>query len=288
MLQVARLSPKLLGDSADRVADFFQRQFNPDGGFCDREGKSDLYYTVFGLEGLLALQAGLPVAAVTCYLQSFGEGDGLDFVHLACLARAWAALPRELQAGAPRVALIERLAEFRSSDGGFHVEPSAASGTVYACFLALGAYQDLGQELPNPDGVLRCMRSLAAGDGGYSNQRDMPQGLTPSTAAAATLLRHLGQPLEAELGQWILSRCHAEGGFFATPSAPMPDLLSTATALHALSGLHVDLEPVKERCLDFLDSLWTSQGGFYGTWADDQVDCEYTYYALLALGHLSL
>ena len=45
---------------------------------------------------------------------------------------------------------------------------------------------------------------------------------------------------------------------------------------------------LREPCLDFVDSLWTNRGGFFGTWADDTVDCEYTYYALLALGHLSL
>ena len=45
---------------------------------------------------------------------------------------------------------------------------------------------------------------------------------------------------------------------------------------------------LREPCLDFVDSLWTNRGGFFGTWADDAVDCEYTYYALLALGHLSL
>ena len=70
------------------------------------------------------------------------------------------------------------------------------------------------------------------------------------------------------------------------PGAPMPDLLSTATALHALAGMHVDLEPIQEPCLDFLDSLWSGRG-FCGSWADDAVDCEYTYYGLLALGHLS-
>jgi hypothetical protein len=98
----------------------------------------------------------------------------------------------------------------------------------------------------------------------------------------------LGVSPGPEVGRWLLSRCHAEGGFFAMPGAPMPDLLSTATALHALAGLHADLESIKEPCLDFLDTLWTNQGGFFGNWADDQADCEYTYYALLALGHLSL
>jgi prenyltransferase beta subunit len=79
-----------------------------------------------------------------------------------------------------------------------------------------------------------------------------------------------------------------DGGFFASESAPIPDLLSTATALHALSGLEASFDLVKEPCLDFLDTLWSSKGGFHGNWTDEDIDCEYTYYALLALGHLSL
>ena len=67
----------------------------------------------------------------------------------------------------------------------------------------------------------------------------------------------------------------------------MPDLLSTATALHALASLGVDFSPTVEPCLNFVDTLWTGRG-FCGHWADEIVDCEYTYYALLALGHLSL
>jgi hypothetical protein len=67
----------------------------------------------------------------------------------------------------------------------------------------------------------------------------------------------------------------------------MPDLLSTATALHALSGQKVSVAHLKEQTLDFLDTLWTGKA-FCGTWADDEPDCEYTYYGLLAMGHLSL
>ena len=68
----------------------------------------------------------------------------------------------------------------------------------------------------------------------------------------------------------------------------MPDLLSTATALHALRGMDRDLEPFKEPCLDFIDSLWVNRGSFYGSWGEAYLDCEYTFYGLLALGHLSL
>src|ERR1700756_1414656 len=92
MLQVARLSPRLLNDSADLVRDFLRRQQNEDGGFKDRAGKSDLYYTVFGLDSLLALRAEVPTHPVESYLQSFGHGERLDFVHLCCLARCHAAV----------------------------------------------------------------------------------------------------------------------------------------------------------------------------------------------------
>ena len=69
MLQVARLSPKQLGDSTTLVERFLHSQLNKDGGFQDRSGKSDLYYTVFGLEALIALSAEIPVAEVSSYLR---------------------------------------------------------------------------------------------------------------------------------------------------------------------------------------------------------------------------
>ena len=287
MLQIARLSPKQLGDSSRLVVGFLESQRNEDGGFKNRAGVSDLYYTVFGLEGLIALGADLPSVAVTEYLRSFGGGDGMDLLHLGCLIRCWANLCRS----APPLdgdLLAARIEMHRTPDGGYNTIPGAQFGTAYGCFVAMAAYQDLRRELPSPEGVIRCLQTLRADDNGYANQRELPMGLTPSTAAAATLFRHLGEDPPAELSPWLLSRCHKEGGFYATPAAPVPDLLSTATALHALSGLKAAIDPVKEPCLDFVDSLWTNTGGFYGNWADDAVDCEYTYYGLLALGHLSL
>ena len=44
----------------------------------------------------------------------------------------------------------------------------------------------------------------------------------------------------------------------------------------------------REQVLDFLDSLWSAEGAFHGSWADDQADAEYTFYGLVALGHASV
>jgi hypothetical protein len=288
MLQVARLAPKLLGESAETVATFVRGQLNPDGGFKDRAGQSDLYYTVFGIDALLALRADLPIGAVYSYLQSFGGGQNLDLIHLGCLARCWASLPPNQRVEAPADGILARVEEYRSGDGGYAPAPAEHNGTIYASFVAAGAYDDLARPMPDALRLIHCLNQLQAEDGGYANQRDMPLGLTPSTAAAVALLRHLDQPLPPALGDWLLARCRPEGGFYATPIAPLPDLLSTAIALHALGCLHVSLDAIREPCLDFLDSLWTNRGAFHGSWADDIVDCEYTYYALLSLGHLSL
>ena len=286
MLQVARLSPKLLGEAADLTAQFFTSRLNSDGGFQDREGSSDLYYTVFGLEGLCALQRDLPIEAVRRYLKTFGDGDSIDFVHTACLARCYANLGSTNEA--PRDAICKNLESHRTPDGGYNQDRGASHGTAYASFLALGAHQDLGSFPPNPEGLLRSLEALRAADGGYANQQGTLQGLTPPTAAVLTLYRQLSHSIPERAAEWLLERCLPEGGFFATPLTPLPDLLSTATALHALSGCGVSLDAIREPCLDYVDSLWSNQGGFYGHWSDDVQDCEYTYYGLLALGHLSL
>ena len=287
MLQVARLAPTQLGESRDLVVRFLHEQLNPDGGFRDRSGSSDLYYTVFGLDALVALQAELPTGQTSAYLGRFGNGDDLDFVHLACLARAWVTI-RPRREGVPTGNLLGRLETFRSADGGYAPAQGAAHGSVYAAFLALGAYEDLGSAPPDASRILTSLERLRARDGSYANQPGLESGTTPTTAAAVLLMRHLDVTIEREVGMWLLDRCHARGGFFASTATPVPDLLSTATALHALSAMHLPIGGLQEPCLDFVDSLWTNRGGFHGSWADDVLDCEYTYYGLLALGHLSI
>jgi prenyltransferase beta subunit len=286
MLQVARLAPLQLGESRDLVAAFLHGCLNSDGGFQNRAGESDLYYTVFGLEALIALQEPIPTAFTTSYLRRFGDGEGLDFVHLACLARCWANVSRE-GSGISDRSILARIEMHRADDGGYAQVPDAGRGNIYAAFLALSAYQDLHGSLPEPDRLIDSLGALHARDGGYANTPGDAHGITTVTAAAVSLLKALDGPIDPHLGMWLLDRCQASGGFVATPAGAIPDLLSTATALHALAALRVPLTGVSETCLDFVDSLWTNRGGFFGSWVDDTLDCEYTYYGLLALGHLT-
>jgi hypothetical protein len=270
------------------------------------------------------------------YLRRFGDGAGLDFVHLACLARCLAGMPAEAAGEDLRRRIAARIEAHRTPDGGYASRvPSEAGGaspsprgadatpspggndtelssrgtdiappargndtapsprdetgvgTVYNAFLALGAYQDLGLQLPRPEELVTNVRAQRSSDGAFANGAGMAVGNTPATAAAATLLRYLGEPVAPEVSEWLLARCSEHGGFLVMPQAPMPDLLSTATALHALAGLQAPLDAIREPCLDFVDSLWTGKA-FCGHWSDDVEDCEYTYYGLLAIGHLSL
>src|SRR5262245_24419285 len=132
MLQVARVARTQLRDSADLAIQFLESQQNPDGGFRNRDGASDLYYTVFGVEALRALDAAISIETLEPYLRSFGDGDSLDLVHAACLARAWANLPRDRAAASPRRALAAHIEDHRSGNGGYHTAPRHAWGTPYA------------------------------------------------------------------------------------------------------------------------------------------------------------
>ena len=276
--------PLTRAGTADAVVSFLSEHLCDDGGFADRSGDSDLYYTVFALASLEALGAEMP-GATGGFLRRFGTGDALDLVHLASLARCRALLrgrPPDEQA---RRDMLAGLTDLRCPGGGFTHVPLGPAPTAYGCFLALGAMQDLQGEPPRADEFGPCIERMRSADGAYANAPNLPAGSTSATSAAVVTLQQIGVALDANLAPWLLSQC-LNGGFLAAPAAPVPDLLSTATALHALAALGAPLDDIREQCLDFIDSLWTGNA-FTGHHADETPDCEYTFYGLLALGHLT-
>lgn len=289
LLQVARRAPRLLGESTGLVTDFLKGQITESGAGCDRDGRPDLYYTLFAVAALQALDAEIPTDRIEAYLRSQGDGSHLDFVHVSSLARSWAAIGLErMPAGLDR-ALLTRIESFRKPDGGYEGDARLKHGTAYGAFVALGAYQDLGHTPNQPLKLIQSLKLLETQDGAWSNIPGATVGATNATSGAVTLIRHLGFPVNERVADWLMAQFHEQGGFLAVPRAPMPDMLSTATTLHALACMERRLpSAMHERCLDFIDTLWDARGGFHGHWADDHLDAEYTYYGLLALGHLSL
>jgi prenyltransferase beta subunit len=285
MLKTAAAAAQPLDDSIGTVISFIRRQICDDGGFKSRAGQSDIYYSVFAIETLLSLGAEIPAQKIAAYLRQFGDGSSLDLVHLSSLVRCWANIEQVSDIkldNDTRSQLARNLDSFK--------EPDGAYGTAYACFLAVGACQDLETELPDAGAIAKCLESLQTEDGAYSNEPGQQAGSTPATAAALVVQHYLDIAKNEQAAQWLLNQIDFSGGFVVTPALKqtgIPDLLSTATALHALGLLGVSTEDIKQKCLDFLDSLWSQQGGFCGSVFDRTVDCEYTYYGLLALGNLS-
>lgn len=265
-LQHARLGPRALGAAASTLADFLVGQLDDDGACRDRAGQPDLWYTAFALDALIALDR-TPPRDPRPWLRGFHTGDGLDAVHHACLARCWAAVggcPDDLRPG-----LSSHL--------------HAPADTVYGEFLRLGATQDLG--LPASGWSPADLTPRTRPDGGVADPGGEPT--TPVTAAAVVLSREFGAPPRPASLAWLRARLHPAGGFVAAPGLPVPDLLSTAVALHALHVPERGLPPrIRDATLTLLDSFWTGHA-FCASWADDEVDAEYAFYGLLALGHLT-
>ncbi|MCF7849334.1 MAG: hypothetical protein K9M45_10815 [Kiritimatiellales bacterium] len=252
MLSAASKAGEYLDKTARcEIADFIGSKMNPDGGFRGRDGQSDLYYTVFAIASLRALRQRIPLSRLWKFIRSFGLGENLDFVHLVCLIRLRAVFP---VLGKTRRTFFQALEDkFQGLD------------TAYDAFLKMLACENLGSTCP--PGTPRTVR---------------PTDPTPNVAAAVVL----NGRVDEEAIKLLLSRHCEGGGFCASSTVTVPDLLSTGVALFALRTMDANLDAIREPCLEFVESLWRDSGGFAGHVADGFEDVEYTFYGLLSIGCL--
>jgi len=239
----------LESDSRDKAARFIRSMQNPDGGFRGRGSRSDLYYTVFAVAGLKALSQPIPALKVWKYIRSFGCGEQLDLVHLVCLIRLRTAFPMLKRTRRKLLAVLE----------------AHSAESAYDLFIKLMA-EDYLAAASFPEAPV----GIRAGD--------------PTTNLAAALLVNRKQ--DQTVIDALLARAVESGGFIATDTLTLPDLLSTATALFALVNAGVNLDAIQRPCFAYIESLWRDSGGFVGHSADGFEDVEYTFYALLATGCL--
>ncbi|MCG8699290.1 MAG: hypothetical protein MI922_14640 [Bacteroidales bacterium] len=256
------------------------------GLFEDRNGKGDLYYTYFAIECLNA--AGITDCndRTVGYLKNTQAIQDLDLVHLSCFGRILKIIGKDSFKNLIPL-LLEELQAYEIPSGGYSLFKHGESESVYACFLVLMTYADLGIELKKTGRILENILKQEKKDGSYVEAFNPLEGTTTVTSAAVTIISMLKGQVSNQTTGWLMKQYTKYGGFLASPSTPIPDLLTTATVLSALYLTDYNFEPdFVENTYQFIETLWDDEGGFVGSIAETKPDVEYTYYGLLCIGIL--
>ena len=277
---------------------FFRTAQQADGGFCGRDGGSDLYYTGFALRGLALcgeLQGEVAERSAK-FLQSKLAAnlpivDFLSLIYGAALLDMAAGIDIfSAQATGWKENVARRLEEFRREDGGYAKTEEGQSSSTYHTFLVVICQQLLEQPTPQPERVIEFVRSRGRDEGGFVEIGPMKRGGTNPTAAAVALLKMLDgldDSVRIPTIDFLAEMQNDEGGLLANTRIPIADLLSTFTGLLTLTDLlsasAIDLSATRR----FVTSLDLPSGGFLAAAWDTAADVEYTFYGLGCLALLA-
>lgn len=284
MIEKIRNAFALLDEQGrEEVLNFLISQQNPDGGFQDRGGRSDLYYSLFGGMMLKALitEPGIRNPKIKATLPELVEGAELKlkqfivgqsnsevpgFIEKCCLVL----LQKELRTGR-----ASRTIAFFSLGKSFWKERHSInlSYRSFVMFLTLDAILPLSHFLK-----IGAKKMLA---------RTAVDEYSPCSEVAAKVFLQKMIKQEGPKEQDLLKSFTCEtGGFKAFAHLKNADMLSTAVALFALNYSGSDLRLLKPACLVFIQQNFVD-GAFLSGDGDQTRDVEYTFYGLLALGVLA-
>ncbi len=258
-----------------RITCFVESQQTAEHAFQDKSGKADLYYTSFGWMLSYLLGIRLDPYKMHCYL-SQQDPKQLDLVHYAAYVRC--RMLKELVKNGKAGLWLRSLFPFkvRALDT-FARVPHADQYAPYTQFIRLSLWEDSGRKRK---GTTDSLAEYRVSGGGYRNTKEGP-ATTNATVAALAVQGQLAGYRENEDLHYLRDSQDASGGFRATAVSPLPDLLSTATALFVLHCYNTRPRyPVR----DFIESHWLPFGGFSATLLEEKSDVEYIFYGLLALG----
>lgn len=252
------------------VLRFIASQQNPDGGFCDRGGRSDLYYSMFA--GMM-LDAAEPQPAIRNpeqlfkqYLTNQSSAEIPGFIEQCCLVL----LQQNFQ-----VRGFSKWKSVLSIGKSFWKERSSInlSYRSFVLFLTLDAVLPVRWLLKTAAKRILNRTSVDA---------DSP---CSEVAAKVFLLKIINQDGKKEQDLLVSFGCET-GGFKAFRHVEHADMLSTAVSLFTLKFAGADLRLLKPSCLDFIQENY-ADGAFLSGDGDSTKDLEYTFYGLLALGVLA-
>ena len=282
------------------------KSFTKDGGFADRGGKTDIYYTLFGCFVAEALTIEEVFPQLKIYVKKNVEEAPLNGINLFSAAILYAKL-FGVDTNTLRLRKLVR------------TELEKANNQEYSNFIGLLTlyyledYRNLLKlrKRITVDNYNEVPCSIAAAEAVIDEIFVIPKvspfksflrtEFTSSPKAKQELersgnrrsqsrsLSFMDSRLRGNVKNhncFLLSFYRGNGGFAALKKAPIEDLLSTAVALYALRFVDADLKEIKPDCLTFVDGLYLN-GGFRATELDFDIDIEYTFYGLLALGALA-
>lgn len=299
MLRLAGGVEQISESDRERHAQFFLSKQAEDGGFCGREGQSDLYYTAFALRGLVLLgQLEDDVAQrLAGFLRQRMQGSAslIDLISLVFAARLL-----ESASGIELFAEVqnhwaERLSRMfetlRRPDGGYAKSAEGQASSTYQTFLNALTYELMDLPLPEPARACEFILSQHREDGGFVEIRVMRRSGTNPTAAAIGALKVLAPELltadlKEAVADFLFNSFTDEGGFRANTQIPIADLLSTFTALQTLRDIGAWHEVEQAEVLQFANSLQADSGGFFAAAWDEATDVEYSFYGIGTLGLL--
>ncbi|MDR0796274.1 MAG: hypothetical protein LBE79_09550 [Tannerella sp.] len=272
---------QLSREAVERIAAFVRSQLTENGAFMDKNGRDDLYYTSFGLMLSHVLKLNINTDHTGQWL---GKQDAKlsDLVYYSAYIRC-RLLCKLLKSGKLNFAL-SHLFKIKQPLPDFTNYPHGDPNSPYSLFLLLSLKEDMGIMTANHSEMLSPLSSYHAETGGFGNIKGSTQATTNATVAALAIKGQLGgYRIDADV-DYLQASQDQSGGFYAGSSTPVPDLLSTATALFLLKYYNVT---PRINAGNFIDAHWHPSGGFSATLLDESCDVEYTFYGLLALGAIS-
>ncbi|WP_167615249.1 prenyltransferase/squalene oxidase repeat-containing protein [Maribellus sediminis] len=249
-------------DIQQEIITFVRSQQNQNGGFNDRAGNPDLYYSLFGLWLSLATGQNESLSKLKKYCSGI-ELPGQGPVEQMALILTKAALEPKTK----RRSVFSLLRMLNQQGKNISL--------WYRFFLFALLVDALGKNKTFYYFLARIYLIF------FHPKPDFPCSLV---AAFTYARKMMGLPLQKS-HKLVMNYYVKSGGFKAFDTTSNSDMLSTAVALFVLKEIAADLRLIRPATLGFVQNNYF-EGAFLSGDGDETKDLEYTFYGLLALGSL--
>jgi len=295
MPYLAELTAYILANAAGideekrkQYAEYFFSLQTDCGGFANRTGISDIYYTGFALRGLFLLNAlssndHRTIKSVEFLnLQNIDKLNAVEINTLIYCESLFSFVFRTEIPPEKRELYRQQLNRYERKDGCFASSERTPYSSTYHTFLTAASFELLGLEEEKQKIPLEPILERQHKDGGFTELEVLHRGGTNPTAAAVAFLKMRGTvPKNSDaVVRYLADSQLPTGGFRASPAIGIADLLSSFTAWTALHDLNSVNKINAEALKAFVRNCKTADGGFCGSDWDTQSDSEYTLYGI--------